>query len=90
MSANPISHTCEDFDVGKAMRMMQKRDAKETILRYAAEDLLNFRFFTLNYGFLYAMLKVLSTKRGYFVDKRWFGWEFSTKRGGFVDKRRFG
>ena len=38
------------------MRMMQKRDAKETILRYAAEDLLNFRFFTLNYGFIYAGL----------------------------------
>ena len=68
------------------MRMMQKRDAKETILRYAAEDLLNFRFFTLNYGFLYAMLKVLSTKRGGFVEKRRFGWELSTKRGCFVDK----
>ena len=68
------------------MRMMQKRDAKETILRYAAEDLLNFRFFTLNYGFIYARLKVLSTKRGYFVDKRRFGWEFSTKEGCFVNK----
>ena len=65
---------------------MQKRDAKETILRYAAEDLLNFRFFTRNYEFIYARLKVLSTKRGGFVDKRRFGWELSTKRGCFVDK----
>ena len=65
---------------------MQKRDAKETILRYAAEDLLNFRFFTLNYGFIYARLKVLSTKRGCFVDKKHFGWELSTQEGPFVDK----
>ena len=90
MSANPISHTCEDFDVGKAMRMMQKRDAKETILRYAAEDLLNFRFFTRNYGFIYARLKVLSTKRGYFVDKVNAIADSGTKSGQIVPKRLSG
>ena len=48
------------------MRMIGKRGAKETILRYAAEDLLNFRFLNDKYGFFQSCKRIFFTKEGCF------------------------